>query len=112
MPQQTMNRTAEDWLTLWDDELNSLWKRIMDGNMRDVDKQRLKEDQEQWIKEKDAKIKTAGAQAEGGTLQPYLEASAAQVATRARCYELGEILAEELDQDYSIPESVNKTLGD
>lgn len=110
MPQQTMNKNAADWYKLWDDELNSLWERLME-HINPARKDNTVLQQREWIKKKEEKIKKAGSEAEGGTLQPYLEAGEAMRLTRERCYYIGALLVESIGgEPYEIPEDVMKVL--
>lgn len=110
MPQQTMNKNAADWYKLWDDELNSLWERLME-HINPARKDNTVLLQREWIKKKEEKIKKAGSEAEGGTLQPYLEACEGMRLTRARCYYIGSLLVESIGgEPYEIPEDVMKVL--
>lgn len=110
MPQQTMNKNAADWYKLWDDELNSLWERLME-HINPARKDNTVLLQREWIKKKEEKIKKAGIEAGGGTLQPYLEAGEAMRLTRARCYYIGSLLVESIGgEPYEIPEDVMKVL--
>lgn len=110
MPQQTMNKNAADWYKLWDDELNSLWERLME-HINPARKDNTVLLQREWIKKKEEKIKKAGSEAEGGTLQPYLEACEGMRLTRARCYYIGSLLVESIGgEPYKIPDDAMKVL--
>lgn len=110
MDQQTMNRTAAEWYKLWDDELNSLWQRLME-KINPARKDNTVYLQKEWIKEKEAKIKEAGREMEGGSAQPYLEACEGMRLTRARCYYIGALLVESIGgEPYEIPEDAMKIL--
>ena len=56
--------------------------------------------------------KAAGAEAEGGSLQPQLENGTAMRYTRKRSYELAAILAGELGESFAVPEAVEQSLVD
>lgn len=53
---------------------------------------KLTEDERNWIADKEAKVKAAGADSEGGSLQPLLENSEAAELTQARVYYLAQYL--------------------
>ena len=55
-------------------------------------KEKLKAEEREWIIYKDNAVKEAGAEAEGGSLQPMLEYDMGAEITKARVYELKEIL--------------------
>ena len=93
IPQQEANELTNDWYKLWDDELNSIWKRLNESENNKY-KDDLLSGQRDWVARKEANVKEAGEQALGGTLQPQLENSAAMEMTRARVYFLAGCLAE------------------
>ena len=110
MPQQTMNKNAADWYKLWDDELNSLWQRLME-KINPARKDNTVFLQKEWVQKKEEKIKKAGSEAEGGSLQPYLEACEGMRLTRARCYYIGSLLVESIGgEPYKIPDDAMKVL--
>lgn len=111
IPQQEMNAKSYEWFTLWDDELNSLWKRI-ESELSEEQKNAVLEEQVAWIKRKEQNIIAAGAGAYGGTLQPLLENSTAKDMTRARTYELAEYLAAALGESYTIPADIKDSFAD
>ena len=91
LPQQEMNQKSYEIYQIWDDELNSIWKRIT--NILDEDAMdKLREEEREWIQYKEEEVKAAGAECEGGTLQPLLENSKAIELTRDRVYELAAYL--------------------
>lgn len=98
---------------LWDDELNSLWKRFCESAPEDLKDAVLKE-QRIWIKDKEIEAKCAGLTDQGGALQRLNEREMATRLTRMRCYELAQYLAEVTDQkfDLEVPKSVNITFID
>lgn len=91
LPQLELNRVSGELYTLWDVELNSLWGRLKELLPEDEMKQLTTEELE-WIKEKEASVAEAGAEMEGGSMQPLLENSEAARLTRIRVYELAEYL--------------------
>lgn len=91
MPQQEMNRVCEQVYILWDDELNSMWKRIKE-KLDEEEMEQLTKEQREWIAYKEEKVKAAGAEFEGGSAQPMVEYDVAAQITRKRVYELTQYL--------------------
>lgn len=91
LSQSDLNQLTGQLYTLWDDELNAIWQRLKDTQDADTMK-KLTEEERQWIKEKDKKVKEAGKEFEGGTAQPMAENQEAADVTKARVYELAEYL--------------------
>lgn len=108
MDQSSMNITTGEMFTLWDEELNSVWSRITE-TVTPKEKEELLSEQREWIKKKEAKVKEAGKEAEGGTLQPQLENGTACRITRKRVYHLATVLAKALGEDYTIPAEVEES---
>ncbi|WP_049945385.1 lysozyme inhibitor LprI family protein [Butyrivibrio sp. AC2005] len=108
MNQHEMNTATEEMFNKWDSELNSLWSRIVES-VTPEEKEKLLADQRKWIKYKEEKIKEAGMEAEGGSMQPQLEYGIADALTRQRCYELAEILAKAKGEEFTIPAEVEKS---
>ncbi len=111
MGQQDMNYQTGEWYKFWDDELNILWKRIIE-EIDPEKKDELVSEQRAWIKRKEAAITAAGKEAEGGSLQPQLENGTAERYTRKRAYQLAEILADIRGEKFQIPVSVAEDLAD
>lgn len=92
LSQGDMNSLAAEIYRLWDDELNRLWgllKEVLDKDtMAELTREQL-----QWIQDKEAAVAAAGAEAEGGSLQPLLEADKAAELTRERVYYLAQFLS-------------------
>lgn len=83
MDQATMNQTAYEEYNLWDILLNDIWaylKETLDVETMDDLTAREKE----WVKDKEAQAKEAGAEMEGGSAQPMLEYGKAASLTRER----------------------------
>ena len=91
LTQGDMNQLSAQMYKLWDDELNSIWGRLKD-KLDDDTMSKLTEDERNWIADKEAKVKAAGADSEGGSLQPLLENSEAAELTQARVYYLAQYL--------------------
>lgn len=86
-----MNLISYDLYKLWDDELNSMWKRMKEVVAEDEMKTVLKE-QRKWIKEKEQKVKEAEEEVGGGSLAPFVKNGRATEFTRIRVYELAKYL--------------------
>ena len=82
-----MNQTSYKIYTIWDDQLNYIWK-LMKENLSEDQMKDILTEQRAWIKEKEQKVKETGAECEGGSLQPLLENTEAAELTRERAYEL------------------------
>ncbi len=85
--QQSMNKHSYEVFQRWDALLNEVYqylKKTMPAN----EFQKLQEEEIQWIKEKEAAIKKAGAEYEGGSMQPLIENTTATNYTSSRCYYL------------------------
>lgn len=91
LTQGDMNQLSAQMYKLWDDELNSIWGRLKD-KLDDDTMSKLTEDERNWIADKEAKVEAAGADSEGGSLQPLLENSEAAELTQARVYYLAQYL--------------------
>ncbi len=91
MTQMDMTINALNRFQLWDRALNEEWTILMDVLSAD-EKEKLKAEEREWIIYKDNAVKEAGAEAEGGSLQPMLEYDMGAEITKARVYELKEIL--------------------
>lgn len=108
-PQSEMNQNAADCFQLWDDELNALWDRLSDELDADR-KEDLLDEQRKWVQKKETEVTNAGAEAEGGTLQPLLEYSKGTELTRARCYYLAGLLAEIRGEGFTVSEEIEAEL--
>lgn len=91
LSQSELNQLSLELYTLWDDELNSMWGRIKEILPGDEMAQ-LTDEELVWIDEKEAAIAEAGAEVEGGSMQPFVEQTTAARLTRIRVYELAEYL--------------------
>lgn len=87
--QPEMNTTAEEMYRLWDDTLNAVWK-LLEASLDEADMDALREEELQWIASKEAEVRAAGLENEGGSIQPLVEAMTAAELTRARVYALAE----------------------
>ena len=67
-PQQYKNIISYELYRLWDNELNSLWKRLF-KEVNTTEKKKLLIQQKEWINRKKENIKIAGQPYEGGSIQ-------------------------------------------
>lgn len=109
MAQQDANMITAEWYQMWDDELNSLWDRLME-RVEGTRRENVLIDQRNWVKEKEEKVAAAGKEAEGGSLQPQLENGAAMRLTRLRAYHLAALLGEVNGEGFNVPENVQKEI--
>lgn len=91
MSQLELNFTAEDHYRLWDDALNRIWGMLKQRLDADTMKN-LTEEQVAWIERKEKVVQEAGAEYEGGSIQPLIMHEKAAEITRERVYELAELL--------------------
>lgn len=87
LTQGDMNQLSAKLYKLWDDELNDIWGRLDEDT-----KSELLQEERDWIKEKEKKIKEAGKEWEGGSGQPLAENQEGADLTRERVYELADYL--------------------
>lgn len=86
-----MTENAYNRLKLWDMALNEEWTILMNILPPD-EKEKLRTEEREWIIYKDHAVKEAGAPSEGGSIQSMLEYDMGAELTKARVYELKEIL--------------------
>lgn len=91
LSQYELNQAAAELYTLWDDELNTIWGYLKETLDEDTMND-LTEKEKEWVAYKDAEIAAAGAEFEGGSMQPMVEAATGAELTKARVYELAEYL--------------------
>ena len=89
--QSDMNEKAQELYVLWDTALNELWADLEDALPED-DFDALLDEQLTWIDDKEAAVKAAGADVEGGSMYPMVTNSEAAAITQQRIYELYELL--------------------
>ena len=87
MDQQTMNQLAYEEYTLWDGLINAIWTYLND-NLEEDKMTALTEEQQKWIRDKEASMKSAGADFEGGSMQPMIEYGTGASLTQKRVEEL------------------------
>ncbi len=91
LTQTEMNDISSQIYQLWDDELNAVWnqlKETLDATAMD----KLTTEERDWITDKEAEIKRAGAEYEGGSMQLMIENNKGAELTKARVYELAKML--------------------
>ena len=89
--QATINMSAEELYTLWDNELNSMWARIKEILPEDTFAA-LTEEQLAWIADKEASVAAAVAEIGGSSMSASVEFGRGASITRERVYELAEYL--------------------
>ena len=89
--QTALNDAAQRLFETWDNELNSIWSRLKE-QMPEDEFETLLEEQRAWISNKEEAVKNAGAEYEGGSIQPLIEYKEAAEITKKRVYELAELL--------------------
>jgi len=87
LSQMEYNLKTKELYDLWDADLNTIWrdlKNVLDEDAMD----QLLTEQREWIKWKEAEVEKAGADYEGGSMQPMVMNQKAAELTKARVYEL------------------------
>ncbi len=87
MDQQTMNKLSYEEFNLWDGLLNQIWTYLKE-NLDEEKMTALTEEQQKWIREKEASMKESGADFEGGSMQPMIEYGTGATLTQKRVEEL------------------------
>ena len=93
LTQHDMNMKSEELYILWDDALNDLWGELKKA-MPEGEFAALTEEQLAWIEEKEAAVREAGAEFEGGSIYPLIVNGEASRITEERVYELYDLLKE------------------
>lgn len=103
---------AEYELGVWDNELNTLYTLIR-SRMDDAEREDLKQEELDWMKDRDAAADRAAARAGGQTSKSTAYTEAAASKTKERCYELVEDYGDVIDRDFEeIKEYSIKAVGD
>lgn len=89
--QADLNTISGEMYTVWDDALNAVWA-ILKENLDEESMKALTEEERDWISEKEAEVKEAGAEVEGGSMYAMIVNQRAAKLTRERVYELAEYL--------------------
>lgn len=87
--QADMNEISGQLYQVWDDTLNEIWG-IMKTNLNPELMDQLTLEERTWITGKEAAIKEAGSEYEGGSMQSMVMNNKAAELTRERAYELAE----------------------
>ena len=93
LTQADMNVKAMELYENWDAALNTLWSELKERLSED-EFNVLLEEQRVWIADKEAAVKEAGKEVEGGSLYALVLNMKAAEITEARVYELYEMLRE------------------
>ena len=93
LTQADMNVKAMELYENWDAALNTLWSELKERLSED-EFNVLLEEQRVWIADKEAAVKEAGKEVEGGSLYALVVNMKAAEITEARVYELYEMLKE------------------
>lgn len=91
LSQSELNQYSYEMYQIWDDMLNTLWSYLKDS-LSEEEMNALTEEELVWIAEKESETAAAGAEFEGGTMQPYLENTTAAALTKERVYVLLDLL--------------------
>lgn len=89
--QLEMNETSAGIYKVWDDLLNWEWEEI-ETCLDEASFKTLQAEQKKWIAMRDAEIKKAGAEVEGGSMQPCMESGKGAELTEKRVEELAKWL--------------------
>ncbi len=91
LTQQDMNLKSQELYVLWDDALNYLWSELK-NDLQEEEFAKLLNEQLIWIADKEAALKEAGKEFEGGSLYALVVNSEAAKITEERVYELYALL--------------------
>ncbi|MBR1598988.1 MAG: DUF1311 domain-containing protein [Lachnospiraceae bacterium] len=71
LSQSEYNIKSRDLCELWDDTLNKLWS-VLGMTLTKEEMDKLTEEEQRWIADKEQQISDAGSEYEGGTIQPLI----------------------------------------
>lgn len=91
LTQAEYNEKTEELYGQWDFALNALWK-VLKQTLDEETMRALTAEEREWIAEKEQAVDEAGAEYEGGTMQPMIMNLKAAELTKERVYELMELL--------------------
>lgn len=91
LTQAEMNETAEKLYQVWDDALNTVWN-VLKQTLSAEHMKSLTSEQKNWISEKEQAADDAGASYEGSSMQDFIIWQKKTEMTRARVYELLELI--------------------
>lgn len=102
--QSEMNSSSAWTYTVWDKELNNLWKRISSSASKDI-KERMLSEQRNWIAMKnEITIENLGAPEDSGSIYPLLQNNFLSDITHNRCLILARELAIIKHEDFVMPD--------
>lgn len=102
--QSEMNSSSSWTYTIWDKELNNLWKRISSSASKDV-KERILSEQRNWISMKnEITIENIGAPENSGSIYPLLQNNFLSDITHNRCLILARELAMIKHENFVMPD--------
>lgn len=87
LTQTEYNEKTGQLYQMWDSDLNAIWRELKIILDADAFEEILSE-QREWIATKEAEVKAAGAEVEGGSMQPMVMNMKAAELTKIRVYEL------------------------
>lgn len=87
LTQLDYNMKTQSLYEMWDSDLNAIWSELKAYLDAEAFGELLAE-QREWIATKEAEVKTAGAEFEGGSMQPMAMNMKAAELTKERVYEL------------------------
>ena len=91
LTQADYNEKTKEIYDLWDDALNMIWKSLKETKSAD-EMQTISKEEKEWISFKEQETEKAGAGYEGGTMFSMIVNQKAAELTKARVYELLELL--------------------
>lgn len=87
LTQTEYNEKTGQLYQMWDSDLNAIWRELK--VVSDVNAfEEILSEQREWIATKEAEVKAAGAEVEGGSMQPMVMNMKAAELTKIRVYEL------------------------
>ena len=89
--QTELNQLAGQKFQVWDNELNSVWKRL-EGTLSKDAMDRLRAEERAWISQKEKAMQQEAAAFGGGSMASMVYAEKGTELTRARVYVLAEYL--------------------
>lgn len=102
--QSEMNSSSAWTYTVWDNELNNLWRRISSSASKDV-KERILSEQRNWISMKnEITIENIGALEDSGSIYPLLQNNFLSDITHNRCLILARELAMIKQENFVMPD--------
>lgn len=87
LDQASRNEASGELYRIWDDKLNAVWRELME-QLDGEAKERLMDQELQWIEYKEAKIKAAGEEYGESSMRPLAENLKGAKLTRFRVYSL------------------------